>query len=120
MGQAVAIAGGFPFYGPGQEASETILQEKGDKTIVASVRAHGTGRNLQMYNRNLFVQPPVDWEQNLGRTHRTGQQADEVTAWVYRHTEELVEAFEASMNRARYVQETTGARQRLLFAARTF
>lgn len=123
FGEACAKLSGLPLYGPGTEASTEILQEKGTRSIVASVKAHGTGKNLQMHHRNLIANPPADggaWEQLLGRTHRQGQLADEVVAHVYRHTEELRSAFEAAVSRARYIEETTGSRQKLIYASRTF
>ena len=49
--------------------------------IVASVSANSEGRNLQAWNDNLVISPPPTgtvWEQVLGRTHRPGQEADEV------------------------------------------
>ena len=82
FGRAVAEAGDFPFYGAGDVAAAGILQENGKRTVVASIKAHGTGRNLQAFCRNLVANPPSDgatWEQLLGRTHRQGQEADEVT-----------------------------------------
>jgi hypothetical protein len=54
-----------------------------DGCIVASVGSNNEGRNLQAWAENLVITPmPTgnDWEQLLGRTHRPGQDADEV--WV--------------------------------------
>jgi hypothetical protein len=51
--------------------------------IVASVGSNNEGRNLQAWAENLVITSmPTgnDWEQLLGRTHRPGQDADEV--WV--------------------------------------
>jgi len=53
------------------------------KAIIASRASNGEGRNLQMFRRNLIVAPSSNAqieEQRLGRTHRTGQKAHEVTA----------------------------------------
>jgi hypothetical protein len=49
--------------------------------VSASIKTCGTGCNLQHYRRNLFLTLPSDleiYEQTMGRTHRDGQQADEV------------------------------------------
>jgi hypothetical protein len=92
----------------------------GKRSIVASIKAHGTGKNLQMFSRNLIANPPsngAEYEQLIGRTHRYGQQSD-VTVEIYQHTPELREAFEAAMEHATYVHQTTGALQRLIFAER--
>jgi hypothetical protein len=60
------------------------------------------------------------WEQLLGRTHRPGQEADEVTFDVYRHTIELRAAMTKAVRDAHYQQDTTGNRQKLLAATYTF
>ena len=118
FGAKVAELGGWRLYGEGEEAGRDLIREDGSRTIVASVRAHGTGKNMQAWHRNLMTGIPADagaWEQLLGRTHRTGQVRD-VTAERYAHTAELRKAFEDATERARYVQQTTGNAQRLLFA----
>ena len=123
FGEKLSALSGIPFFGPGPQASSAILAENGKRSIIASVKAHGTGKNLQAWSRNLIANPPSDggaWEQLLGRTHRQGQTADEVIAEVYLHTEELKEAIELAIHRARYIESTTGTRQKLLYAARTF
>lgn len=116
-GIALARMADVPYYGAGAEASRTILDARGP--IVASVQAHGTGKNLQHYHRNLVLSCPSSgrtWEQLLGRTHRHGQKADTVMVEVYLHTPELAEGFERAMADATYLQQTLGARQKLLYA----
>ena len=123
FGRKVAEAGGLPFYGPGDDAAEGILREKGNRSVVASIRAHGTGRNLQMFNRQLVANPPSDggtWEQMLGRTHRDGQKADLVEVFVYRHTAEMVDALDRARLLASYIEGTMGNQQRLLRASYGF
>lgn len=123
FGQRVATLAGLPLFGPGREASDAIILETGKCSVIASVRAHGTGKNLQQWADMLVANPMADggaWEQMLGRLHRIGQQADEVTATIYRHTPETAEAFDKAVGYARYIQETTGQPQKLLFASRTF
>ena len=120
LGAAIAKKGGFPLFGPGAEG---ILKEKGTRTIVTSIRAHGTGKNLQGFSRNLVTTTPTSgtvWEQLLGRTHRPGQEADEVTVEVYRHTLEMRAAVNKALRDADYQQTTTGNRQKLLSATWTF
>lgn len=120
LGAAIAKAGGFPLFGPGAEG---ILKEKGQRTIVASIKAHGTGKNLQDFSRNLVTTAPTSgtvWEQLLGRTHRPGQQADEVTVEVYRHTLEMRSAMTKALRDAEYQEKTTGNQQKLLFATYLF
>jgi hypothetical protein len=58
--------------------------KKGD-CIVASIDSNCEGRNLQHWNNNLITSPmPTGstWNQLLGRTHRPGQEEDEVWATV--------------------------------------
>lgn len=92
---------------------------KGDKLVVASIMAHGVGRNLQAFQNQLFVEWPrsaMVAEQTLGRVHRTGQKADEVVAHTLIGTEfdEMNRA--ATIGDAAYVQHTMGSAQRVLYA----
>lgn len=123
FGARVAELGGIKNYGGGMRASSEILTEPGNRSIVASIKAHGTGKNLQVFSRNLIANPPSDgaaWEQLLARTHRPHQKAEEVIAEVYRHTPEMCNAFDRAVARARYIQETLGSKQKLLYADITF
>ena len=108
------------FFGGGKEASATIIQERGDRSIFASIKAHGEGKNLQhAFSRNLITQFPANGktaEQLLGRTHREGQNADEVIAAVYRYHGTLIEDFNRATIDARYIEQTTGTRQKLNYA----
>jgi hypothetical protein len=115
------------------EAMETALAEAGVRVIPAgedvpgdglamacSVPSHGTGKNLQKWNRNLFLGFPPNGaraEQTVGRTHRYGQNADVVEAWYYTHTAFSREAIRKARGEARYVEETTGVRQKLLYGS---
>lgn len=123
LGPRIARLAGVPHYGGGSDASAEILQERGTRSIVASIKAHGTGKNLQTFAHNLIANPPADgasWEQLLARTHRPGQKADEVIAEVYRHTDEMREAIDTAIGRARYIQGTLGGAMKLLYAAYDF
>lgn len=95
-----------------------LKTERGDRSIILSIKAHGTGRNgLQfLYDDQLIAQPPsssMAWEQLLGRLHRIGQKADIVRARFYRHTEELESYVDAAVRKATYVQGTIGSAQKL-------
>jgi hypothetical protein len=119
FGRRVAELAGRPFYGPGADASARIILEDGSRGIVASIRAHGTGKNLQAFSRNLVANPPSDaaaWEQLVGRTHRQGQLSDEVTVELYRHTAPMIEALDKAKMYADYIQGTMGGSQKLLRA----
>ncbi len=121
VGERLSALTGFPYYGGGDEASAAILDAKGP--IIASIAAHGTGKNLQHYARSLILSfPPsaTTIEQLLGRTHRQGQTADEVTGEFYMHCLEVQDGFEKALIEARFIQESTGMPQKLLAATRTF
>ena len=60
----------------------------------------------------------VEWEQGMARTHRPGQEADEVTVDVFLHTEEMQRAFDNAIRDARYTEESQGQKQKLLYAER--
>lgn len=117
FGERLAAASGFPYFGAGAKASGAILDATGP--IIASVRAHSEGKNLQRWARSLVMACPPSgktWEQLLGRTHRAGQLADEVVVEVALHVEELEQGFVQAVADARYIEQTTGARQKLLYA----
>ncbi len=119
FGRKVAELGGYQFFGGGDEASERIAQEDGSRTIVASIKAHGTGKNLQAWSRMLVANSPADggsWEQLIGRLHRKHQKADAVEVFVYQHTDEFREALARARDDAEYVAQTTGSGQKLLYA----
>jgi hypothetical protein len=91
-----------------------------DATLAVSVRSHGAGLNLQRWSRNVFACVPSNgttWEQVLGRTHRAGQQEDEVSAWVPHWTAVLRSAFWQAQRDAAWIEATTGNRQKLRMAS---
>lgn len=107
---------GLVHAGPGSDGNERVLRLTGEEAVVASIRAHGTGKNLQQFARNLVANPPSsgsEWEQLIGRTHRQGQKADEVTIEVYRHTEPVLKAVEKARDLSEYIEESFGATQKL-------
>lgn len=122
LGEAIAKLGGFPFFGGGDEASKELTEvtPKKSTVIVCSQKAHGTGTNLQAYCRSLFTTPPagLEAEQTIARQHRFGQEADQVDVDIYVHTEEMQRSFLNSLRDARYVQTTSGQKQKLLYAER--
>jgi hypothetical protein len=108
----------LPYYGRmGLCEGKPIEDARGP--IGASIAANKEGRNLQHYNRNLILSPPTAgdaWEQLLGRTHRDGQQADEVEAEIYFGCGANVRAFSGALREARYQSGVTGSPQKLLEA----
>lgn len=123
FGKRVAQLADAPLFGAGPEARAALLGERGTRSIVASIRSHGTGKNLQMFSRNLLGNQFSDaatGEQLLGRTHRQGQEADTVTVEVYLHTPIVIDALARARNLAQYIQDTMGGSQKLLRATYNF
>lgn len=108
----------LPVFGGGEDAE---IRASTEQVIAASMLAHGTGKNLQRFSRGLIITMPSNGtkaEQVYGRLHRPGQEADEVMFDICYHTLELRAAFAKATNDARYVEETTGQKQKLLYATR--
>jgi hypothetical protein len=108
---------------PGQAsyfgAGDSSILTTDEPAIIASIAAHSEGKNLERYSRNLVVAPMTSgkaWEQLLARTHRHGQQADEVVCEVFLHIPELRDSFEQARSDARYLEDTYGNRQKLNYA----
>jgi hypothetical protein len=126
--QAVASAIeklGMPFYGQlGRDKAGVPIEEAPKGVgIAASIEANKEGRNLQRYCRNLVLTPPTTgqvWEQLIGRTHRDGQLADEVSVDVFFGCKENTRAFIQAKNDAKYQKSITGSPQKLLEATIIF
>lgn len=103
----------------GRAANERILDTKPNQIVVASIEAHGTGKNLQHFHQQLVLQwprPAKTAEQLLGRLHRTGQEADEVVTATCATIEFDQVLFFACVVDALYQHQTTGVRQKLVYA----
>lgn len=103
----------------GKRSNASILDEKNkDRLIIASLTAHGTGKNLQHFQDQYFVQWPRSAklaEQALGRTHRNGQLAASLTAFTNNTTSFDKMNFAACLVDALYIHQTTGNRQKLIY-----
>lgn len=112
---------GLPYYGNlGLRKGKPIESAVG--SVAASIAANKEGRNLQKYHRNLVLSPPTTgsaWEQMLGRTHRDGQKADEVTVEVYTGCLESHRAVWQAVSDAKFQQGVTGSPQKLTAATIT-
>jgi hypothetical protein len=87
--------------------------------IIVASYAHGTGKNLQHQSRNLFLELPqtaLTMEQTIGRTHRSGQKADDVRCDVYVGNGFELALYNHLLAQADYIQATTGMAQRLCYA----
>lgn len=130
IGEWVAQISGLPKYGGGRATKEAMLGnpktgsrgEDGSRSIICSVKAHGTGTNgLQHRFRRcvlLHITPdPNLVEQTLGRLHRPGQNHD-VEADFYRHTPEMRKQLEDALAAAYYVEGTGFGAQKIIRAYR--
>ena len=112
FGERLARHWGLPWFGQG-------TGEPSGKIAVASITVHGSGHNLQQYSQALVVAPLLGgaaWEQLLGRHHRQGQAADSVQNTVLLPSASFVDKWKKALEEAKYLQETTGQQQKLLFA----
>jgi hypothetical protein len=121
FGRAVSDLSGLPLHGGGVGAEARLRAEKGDRSIIASIRAHGTGRDglQRLFAEQLVANPPSSgsaFEQLLGRLHRTGQSADEVLTVIYRQTRDMALAVDNALREAKFIEGMTGAFQKLLVA----
>jgi hypothetical protein len=112
---------GIPYYGrKGLDAAgHSIEDHPADKPLIASIAANAEGRNLQRFNRNLIVSAPPTgalWEQLIGRTHRPGQESDEVRADVFVGCSEAAAGFWRAVTDAQAIQDLLGQDQKLVYA----
>lgn len=125
FGKKVSELGGLPLHGGGPLAESRILAETGKRSIVVSIKSHGTGRDglQRLFDTQLIANPPAGgdaWEQLLGRLHREGFEGNEVTTDVYRHTQEYADAIDRALQQARFVEGVMGSHQKLLAATCDF
>jgi hypothetical protein len=122
FGRRLARELGLSYYGKGgqcEQSGRPIVKADPEKGLVASVFANGEGQNLQAWSRNLIFSIPETgtiWEQCLGRTHRDGQEADEVVVDYYAPTLASFDGFFRAKGRAQYMQNIMGNPQKLLLA----
>jgi hypothetical protein len=116
--QGLAAITKYPYYGADTDAETATA-----RIIICGTRSQATGKNLQRYARNLLVSMPSGgkvFEQLVGRTHRPGQLHDEVVVeWLAPSNGVFDAALASCIEDAKYVEETTGLRQKVLYATQT-
>lgn len=104
----------------GKQANQQIIDPAhAHRIVVASLDAHGEGKNLQHFEHMFYLQWPrraVRAEQSLGRFHRNGQLADEVEARCCRTIDFDDLVFAACLQDGLYIHQTTGVRQKVIYA----
>jgi hypothetical protein len=122
FGERLSERTGLPYFrAQGRDRNGNYL-EHARGPVIASIASCREGMNLQhAWHRNLIVSTPANggrWEQLLGRTHRDGQLADEVVAAVLQTSYAHWQAFQQAIADARYIQDSMGQPQKLLYADR--
>lgn len=90
------------------------------RIVVASMMGHGEGKNLQAFRRQVIAEFPRKadlLEQVLGRTHRFGQQADELIPLTVNSNEFDHQNMSACLIDSLYIHQSTGSRQKAIYAA---
>ena len=85
----------------------------------ASIAAHGTGKQLQAWNRARVINPPANgetFEQMIARHHRPGQEFDDVFVDILVHTPEYKAALRKARLDAEFAQSMQGQGQKLNIA----
>lgn len=103
---ALAKASGLPWYGRlGKDALGRYLGDaQPDRSVIVSGQANTEGRNLQRWNRAIYVNPPpsAQWlEQAFGRMSRQGQTRD-VEIFFLISSGGVRDAFEAACDEAEF------------------
>lgn len=103
-------------------AHEVLTGKRKPFPLIASIKANSTGRNLQGWSENLITSIPTEasvWEQLLGRTHRDGQEADEVHVTTLFGCFEHIDGWLKAVELAEATQDTEGSSQKLCMATCT-
>lgn len=121
FGELLSKTSGIPYYGRKglDERGNPIDVHSPGTPLIASIQSNSTGRNLQAWSSNLIASMPANGmqtEQLFGRTHRDGQDADEVLFDVLVSCAEHVGAFWQAVRDCEFVHDSTGSPQKLLVA----
>jgi hypothetical protein len=122
FGERLAHEAGLTYYGrKGLSADGKYIEDHpANRPLVASFGSNHRGKNLQArLSKNLVTACPANGlqtEQLIGRTHREGQEADEVAFDVLTVCCEHVGAFWQAVEDSRYVHENFGSPQKILLA----
>ncbi len=125
FGKRLAKETGVSYYWRGGvDANGRMVEDHPPGTpLIASIASNSEGRNLQAWNTNYIVSLPTTGamlEQLFGRTHRDGQEADEVSVTCPIVVREQVKQFDGARADAMYITQTTGQEQKLCYADMDF
>ena len=106
-----------------KKAGSTWLKDDGSEEFfcVASIKAHGVGKNLPHHTNQLIVQwppPPMGrrTEQLLGRVHRKGQKAEGIIVHTLNTTPFDHEVLSVTLKQTIYAIDSLTRRAKLLIA----
>ncbi len=109
---------GLPYFrqmGQNKQGLPVESAESKNGSIVVSVASNSEGRNLQHeWSDNLVISPPPTgtvWEQIIGRTHRPGQEADEVWFEVVIGCRVEWECWQQALRDAKYASQVEGPKK---------
>lgn len=119
--KALAAATGLSYYGREQKDinGRHVLDAPTSEGFIASIKSLSEGQNLQAWSTNLVMGPPssgLTWEQMMGRTHRDGQEAEEVSFFVYIACREHAVDFWQAHTDGLAEQDMTGQAQKIRYA----
>lgn len=102
----------------GNQHNVTVIDpQNANRIVIASIRAHGEGKNLQHHHNTYFVQNPRQakmMQQAVGRTHRKGQKEDELVVYFSLHGEFDDLQLAHTLVDAVYQHTTLGAKQKVV------
>lgn len=124
LGRKIAELSGLPYFNGGPGCEERLAAEKGDRSIICSIKALGAGIDGLQHNfgDQLITECPASnggnegMEQLLGRLSRKGQIRDVVNTLIYQHTTEFRDAFRQARTDAEWDYDMKKIQQRLRLA----
>jgi hypothetical protein len=124
FGRKVSELTKLPYFNGGPGGEQRLRAEKGDRSILVSIDAHGAGTDgLQnIFWKQLIAEVPASnatshgLEQLFGRLLRRGQRKDAVETEVYLHVSELKDALRNAIAQAEFNFAMTGNKPLILMA----
>lgn len=120
FGVALEKLSGVRYFRNLGRSKDGIYIEDATGPVIASFDSNRDGRNLQFkWSENLYVACPpggLEFEQSLGRTHRTGQVADEVVAEIYLGCIEHLNSFWRAVSQSEAMQALEQQPKKLVYA----
>lgn len=122
LGRKISELSGLPYHAGGPGGEERLRAEKGDRSIICSIKANGSGTDglQEKFADQLIVEIPASnasaqgLEQVLARLHREGQRRDGINTFAYLHVTEHREALRKARAQAEFNEAMTGNKQKLL------